>query len=336
VTLGGYGEWGHGDVVFPLDGSVSDSTPLLELADPALAAVLAFLPEVLQLQLGAALTAYAAIDGIVISDAVISSTNAEPVPALYADRTRFPFFALYRKGETYATHTVAFDKSVSEWEFAYVLPPLMPQPQERIVPILHAVASVIRKALHVGYHPLYEDGAEVLKDAGIMSSRLVSVRYERYERMASAAGSNAEQFFRAVVGTIEVVEVDRAVVGAFEAFTGANVNVDQESEDGTTIADGVALATSQKPTVTLVSPNSGTKAGNTAITITGTLFAPGPTPRVFIGGAECTSVVRVSTTSMTARTPAHDAYPTFMADVVVTNGDGQSGTLSAGYTFTTP
>jgi len=334
VTLGEWGEWGHGDVVFPLDSTVSATVPLLTLADPALNAALLFLPAVLHLQLGDALREYAAVEGIVISNAVLKSVNVEPVPALYADRTRFPFFALYRKSETFATHTVGFDKSVSEWEFAYVLPPLMPQPQERIVPILHAVAAVIRKALRDGYHPLYLSGAQVLSNAGIMSARLLSVRYERYERMASAAGTNAEQFFRAVVGTIEVVERDVAVTGAFPTFNGINVSIDVAGGDGTVFEDIATLSTVPSPTITTVTPSTGTKVGGTAITVVGTNFKAPMT--LTIGGIEVPATV-VSAIALTAVTPAHAAYTTFMAEIVATRTvDGQSGSLPAGFTFTTP
>ena len=58
------------------------------------------------------------------------------------------------------------------------------------------------------------------------------------------------------------------------------------------------------PTVTSVSPSSGTSAGGTTITITisGTNFVSGAT--VTVGGVAATSVSVVSATSITATTPA--------------------------------
>jgi hypothetical protein len=56
------------------------------------------------------------------------------------------------------------------------------------------------------------------------------------------------------------------------------------------------------PTVTGISPNSGPTAGGTAVTITGTNFATGAT--VSFGGTAATNVVVVSSTSITATTPA--------------------------------
>jgi hypothetical protein len=82
------------------------------------------------------------------------------------------------------------------------------------------------------------------------------------------------------------------------------------------------------PTVSSITPNSGTANGGTAVTITGTGFSPGAT--VKLGGTAATNVVVMSSTSITATTVAHAAGS---VDVVLTNSDGQSGSLSGGYTY---
>ena len=83
-----------------------------------------------------------------------------------------------------------------------------------------------------------------------------------------------------------------------------------------------------KPTVTSISPNSGTASGGTAVTITGTGFLSGAT--MSLGGTTATGVTVVSSTSIKATTVAHAAG---VVDVVVTNTDTQSGTLSGGFTY---
>jgi galactose oxidase-like protein/IPT/TIG domain-containing protein/glyoxal oxidase-like protein len=83
------------------------------------------------------------------------------------------------------------------------------------------------------------------------------------------------------------------------------------------------------PTVTSVLPNSGSAGGGTGVTITGTNFASGPT--VSFGGTAATSITVVSSASITATTPAHAAGA---VNVVVANGDAQSGTLPNGYGYT--
>jgi hypothetical protein len=85
------------------------------------------------------------------------------------------------------------------------------------------------------------------------------------------------------------------------------------------------------PTVSSISPTSGTISGGTAVTITGTGFQSGAT--VKIGGTSATAVNVASSTSITATTAAHSAGS---SSVVVTNTDGQSGTLTGGYTYTSP
>jgi hypothetical protein len=101
-------------------------------------------------------------------------------------------------------------------------------------------------------------------------------------------------------------------------------------QHSTTVSLTVASASSSPaPTVSAISPTSGTANGGTAVTITGTNFLAGAT--VELGGTYATNVTAVSGTSITAMTPAHTAGTVY---VVVTNTDGQSGTLASGYTYT--
>ena len=85
------------------------------------------------------------------------------------------------------------------------------------------------------------------------------------------------------------------------------------------------------PTVTSISPTSGTTAGGTSVTITGTNFISGAT--VTIGGSTCTSVVVVSSTSITCTTPSGTAGP---RDVVVATGVSPNATLTGGFTYVAP
>jgi len=90
-------------------------------------------------------------------------------------------------------------------------------------------------------------------------------------------------------------------------------------------------ASNPAPTVTAITPNSGPGNGGTAVTITGTGFLSGAT--VQLGGTSATGVAVVSSTSITATTPAHAAGA---VSVMVTNTDAQSGTLTNGFTYTAP
>ncbi|HEU4872422.1 MAG TPA: IPT/TIG domain-containing protein [Pyrinomonadaceae bacterium] len=89
--------------------------------------------------------------------------------------------------------------------------------------------------------------------------------------------------------------------------------------------------TASAPTVTAISPTSGSTSGGTSVTITGTGFSSGAT--VSLGGAAATNVMVVSPTSITATTSARGAGT---VDVMVTNPDSLNGTLSSGYTYSSP
>ena len=82
------------------------------------------------------------------------------------------------------------------------------------------------------------------------------------------------------------------------------------------------------PTITSVAPATGPAAGGTAVTITGTGFANGA--KVTFGGTAATAVMVVNSTSITCTTPAGTVGA---QNVVVTNSDGQKGTLAAGFTY---
>ena len=82
------------------------------------------------------------------------------------------------------------------------------------------------------------------------------------------------------------------------------------------------------PTVTGVSPNSGSTPGGTAVTITGTNFAAGATAT--FGGTAATNVTVISGTEITATTPAGSVG----AVTVTVTVSGQSGSLASGFTYT--
>ncbi|HEX7420168.1 MAG TPA: IPT/TIG domain-containing protein [Thermoanaerobaculia bacterium] len=81
------------------------------------------------------------------------------------------------------------------------------------------------------------------------------------------------------------------------------------------------------PTLTSVSPSSGSSSGGTAVTLTGTNFDS--TCTVDFGGAAATAVSATNATTINATTPAHAAGA---VTVGVTCG-GSTATLTNGFTF---
>ncbi len=110
--------------------------------------------------------------------------------------------------------------------------------------------------------------------------------------------------------------------------TNSNCGSGHSNMVGTLIVRAVMT---QPPQVSAVAPPSGSTAGGTAVTITGSNFQTGAA--VTFGGVAATNVVVPSSTSITATTPAHAAGA---VDVVVTNPDTKSGTLAGGFTYNTP
>ena len=83
-----------------------------------------------------------------------------------------------------------------------------------------------------------------------------------------------------------------------------NLVVTNTDSQSATLTNGYTYNTSNPaPTVTGVSPTSGSTAGGTAVTIAGTGFLSGAT--VSFGGTAATGVNVVSGSSITATTPAH-------------------------------
>lgn len=114
------------------------------------------------------------------------------------------------------------------------------------------------------------------------------------------------------------------------AHAAGAVDVVVTNPDGLTgtLAGGFTFLVIPPPAVASVTPNFGPTAGGTGITITGADFQSGAT--VSIGGAAATGVTFVSATSLTATTAAHAEGA---VNVVVSNPDGQIGTLAGGFTY---
>lgn len=85
------------------------------------------------------------------------------------------------------------------------------------------------------------------------------------------------------------------------------------------------------PVITSISPSSGTTAGGTAVTITGTNFVS--VTSVMFGGFACTSVSVITTGTLTCITPTHAAGT---VEVVITALSGSNSTTGTAndYTYT--
>src|SRR2546422_3365699 len=136
--------------------------------------------------------------------------------------------------------------------------------------------------------------------------------------------------FGAVAAAIVTV-VSTTQIAATTPFHGAetvDVTVTVAGQTSATGPAGRFTFEAPVPTVTQVMPSSGSIAGGTAVTLTGTDFVVGAT--VSFDGAAGTNVVVVGATSITAMPPAHAAGA---IGVTVTNIDNQSGGCIACFDF---
>jgi hypothetical protein len=324
----------HGGVEYPLTASTANE--LLEDADPAVHFALELFSSAIKTYAGDRLLAQAAREGLNFPSAVEKTIHVEPTPFLLSDQLVFPILCLYRSDDDWGHLTVAHDKCASTWEWAYVLPPLTPRQIEQLQPILRSVSVIVSTFAMQSFDPQY-DATRTLRDlSGIMRMRAGPAKYGEFEPVD---GDN-KRWWRAIVGKLLVEErTDLVVPSALEPFEGFDLTADLVKPDGEVLEAFLQESSGLAPSISSVSPASGSKAGGTLVTITGKNFRPlGVRPQVIIGGALASSVVVTHPTTLQCLTPPHDATPTFVADVqVVAGDDGQaSNVLEGAFTFTTP
>ncbi len=137
-------------------------------------------------------------------------------------------------------------------------------------------------------------------------------------------------FGNALLTNIVVVN-STTITATTPAGAAGAVNVSVSNPDGqtSTLANGYTY--NPPPALTSISPVSGPVAGGAAVTLSGANFLSGAT--VSFGNALLTNIVVVNSTTITATTPAGAAGA---VNVSVSNPDGQTSTLTNGYTYNPP
>jgi hypothetical protein len=123
------------------------------------------------------------------------------------------------------------------------------------------------------------------------------------------------------------------IAAGLSGNVGADIAKINTETCGTLIGNWTACTGQPAPTVSSITPTSGTHLGGTDVTdLAGTGFIGGtPGSLATFGGVAGVNCVVVSSIKITCETPAHAAGA---VDVVVTNPDLQSATLAGGYTYT--
>jgi hypothetical protein len=143
-------------------------------------------------------------------------------------------------------------------------------------------------------------------------------------------GASAVKFATSAASSVVVLSSTK-ITAKTPAHAAGLVNVRVVTPAGTSPAVTADYYTYETaPTITSVAPNSGPLAGAQAVTITGTNFTGASSVKFATSAA--TSVVVLSSTKITAKTPAHAAGT---VDVRVVTPAGTSALVAADkYTFT--
>lgn len=324
-----------GGVLEPLPTALTN--PLLFDADRAIAYALDFFSFVINTYPGPRLlTAAAAASvkdnrSVVISSAVEQRYPDDPVPYLLENQLKFPCLGVYRQDATYRKHSAGYFDDRCNFSLIYVLPPLTAGQAEAMLPIFRAVEMAIRQKTVQSFDPAYTPPGGTLGQSpwGLQFAAVEEIGFEKGIRGVLPGTGSLGFPFLCMSGFF--IERDMPLP-AQNKFAGGDVEVDLVSPDGATVAPFIQFATQQAPTVTSLSVTTGSIAGGTAVTITGTLFLS--SPAVLFGSTPVTNVVRVSATTITCTTPALSGPGT--VGVVVVNRDGQVGTKLAAYAYTSP
>jgi hypothetical protein len=219
-------------------------------------------------------------------------------------------------GATSASFTVANDSTITATAPAQPAGP---------VNITVTTTSGISNAVTYTYVTPAPNVSKVAPDAGPLGGgQTVTITG------ANFTGATGVSFGGTPAASFTVVSATK-ITAKTPAHVAGVVNVQVTTLAGTSTAVTADRYTYvPRPTVTSVSPSSGTHLGGTTLTITGTNFAS--TSTVVFGTTAGTSVVVVSSTKITVHSPAH-AIGTVDVHVKTAGGTSASTTVDR-YTFT--
>ena len=144
--------------------------------------------------------------------------------------------------------------------------------------------------------------------------------------------SGASVDFGNVTATVVTVNSSTSITAISPAESAGTVNITVTTTYGTSSTSSADQFTFIIPTVTSISPTTGSTNGGTSVTISGANFTSGAT--VYFGSVTATATTVNSSTSITVISPAESAGT---VNVTVTTAYGASATSSADqFTFVSP
>ena len=219
-------------------------------------------------------------------------------------------------GSAYAVFKIAADSDPESLVYACATSTLASSPRFE-GNILNGAGTNNRALLTTGWTFTFNDGSSLTRPSGSSYVFFTPVTGQTTVTLSGSGvlstGASAQSQYSAnqsYSGTFDIAQGS--------ASTGRDTN--------NTYSAVVSVST--PPAITNVSPGSGSTAGGTSVTLSGTGFSSSGNA-VVIGGVSATPSAE-SSTSITFTTPAHAAGS---VDIVVTTADGQSVTSTNAYTY---
>jgi len=228
--VSGYAGIKVGSFVAPLTASTANS--LLDDADPALSAVLAFCQGVLPIHLGARFDAEVVRAGRpdLAGHLADRAIPYDPLPFLAQEQLVPPLLAVYPIRENTHEKTRNWWHLEEQWRVQWILPPLTPAQFLQLSPILRAVGRVLVDRIEQGWDPAYKTGSKVFSVANIEEIGVTECRY------GTVAGIDSKIFFPAVEIDLLVSEQKGPTPGN-EALDGIDAKVQSTNSDGSNPVD---------------------------------------------------------------------------------------------------
>lgn len=105
-------------------------------------------------------------------------TNVDPMVFLAHEGFRFPLLACYPdQGQQQYDKTMRWEAQGTEYAVTYVLPPLTAEDAEAMMPLLHAVRTLLTATTEAMGDPCWRNKTNPLRIAGIMGCVFTSAKY---------------------------------------------------------------------------------------------------------------------------------------------------------------
>jgi hypothetical protein len=217
---------------FEFPAEAQDVTDTLAPLDPGRDILLGLFAQALTSELSAAWAVVSAGTVLAGTSVVQSQLPLAPSPELITTVAKpFPLLAVSRTGTaTFEEHTLDIERMTQQWDVAYVLGPLPPEDQRRLVDVLQAAAKVIALTVKRRGHPDYDNGA-LQFFAG--KGHFGAARVAQYEvGQAKFAGGDDAPHYHVLSLQLETVEYESWLEGAAAPMEGMSMSIGVGNDGG--------------------------------------------------------------------------------------------------------